>query len=36
LQTNGIYQDSTIGNIKINFVVTRLVLIKNTEVILIF
>jgi len=29
--TNGIYQDSTIGNIKINFVVTRLVLIKNTE-----
>jgi len=29
--TDGIFQDATIGNIKINFVITRLVLITNAE-----
>ena len=33
-QTDGIFQDGTIGNIKINFVITRLVLITNAEVLL--
>lgn len=31
-QTDGIFQDASIGDIKINYVITRLVLVKNEEV----